>query len=127
MICDLAWGLDHHKGELVMHKSVSLIATFLLLSCCAFAQTGGDVTGRVIDPSGSAVPGSVITLTNTATNATRQGVTTADGFYTFTSVPPGIYSLKTEHTGFKTMNTANIEVQVQQTVRVDMTLQIGQV
>src|SRR5215475_7709982 len=98
-----------------MHKCVTFSGTFVLLGLCAFAQTGGEVTGRITDQSGSAVPESVITLTNTATNAARQVESSADGFYTFTSVPPGIYSLKTEHTGFKSVNTASVEVQVQQT------------
>jgi hypothetical protein len=90
-------------------------------------QTGGEISGRVADPSGSAIPNSVITLTNTATNVTRQVESTLEGFYTFTSVPPGIYNLRSEHTGFKTATTANVEVQVQQTVRMDFSLQIGQV
>src|SRR6185436_12143170 len=76
---------------------------------------------------GSAVPGSTITLTNTATNATRTTESNSEGLYRFTPVPPGAYNLKVEHQGFKATNTANIEVQVQQTVRLDLTLQVGQV
>ena len=99
--------------------------------CCLglplLGQTLGEVTGRVSDPSGAGVPDSALTLTSTATNAVRQAVSAADGFYTFPSVPPGIYSLKTEHPGFKAATSTNIEVQVQQTVRLDFTLQVGQV
>ena len=39
-----------------MYKSWLLISTVLLVNYCAFAQTGGDITGRVTDPTGSAVP-----------------------------------------------------------------------
>ena len=49
------------------------------------------------------------------------------GLYTFPSVPPGIYNVKVEHPGFKTTTSNNVEVQVQQTVRLDFTLQVGQV
>jgi hypothetical protein len=108
-----------------MCKSWLFIGTVVLVNFCAFAQTGGDITGRVNDPSGSVVPNSAITLTSTATNAVRQTESNGDGFYTFTAVPPGIYNLKVEHPGFKAANTTNIELQVQQTVRLDVTLQLG--
>jgi hypothetical protein len=89
-------------------------------------QTLGEITGRVSDPSGAPVPGSVLILTNTATNAVRQTVSTESGDYTFPSVPPGSYNLKTTHAGFKNFESTRVEVQVQQTVRLDFTLQIGQ-
>src|SRR5712671_1213045 len=110
-----------------MCKFWLFIGTVVLANFCAYAQTGGDITGRIVDPSGSAVPSSAITLTNTATNAVRQGESNGEGFYTFTAVPPGVYNLKVEHPGFKAANTTNVQVQVQQTVRLDLTLQLGQV
>jgi hypothetical protein len=73
------------------------------------------------------MPGSVLTLTNGATNAVRHTVTTESGDYTFASVPPGVYNLKTEHAGFKISASNGVEVQVQQTVRQDFTLAVGQV
>ena len=91
------------------------------------AQTLGELTGRVSDPTGASVAGSTLTLTNTATNAVRSTDTTDSGDYTFPSLPPGIYSLKTEHPGFKSAVSNGIEVQVQQTVRLDIALQVGQV
>jgi hypothetical protein len=100
------------------------------LLCCGLpllGQTFGEITGRVSDPSGAGIPGSVLTLTNTATNAVRQTDSGSDGFYSFPSVPPGFYNLKTEHPGFKVAASDGIEVQVQQTVRLDLTLQVGAV
>src|SRR5215471_11737476 len=102
------------------------VAVLLLSGLSLIGQTLGDISGQVADPSGAGVPNSVVTLTNTATNAIRSASTNEQGLYTFTSVPPGIYSLKVEHPGFKT-TTSNVEVQVQQSVRLDMTLQVGQV
>ena len=104
-----------------------LVGAIVCLGLPLLGQTGGDITGRVTDPSGSAIPSANVTLTNNATNATRQAETTVEGFYTFAAVPPGLYRLKTEHSGFKTANSTNVEVQVQQSVRLDLTLQIGQV
>src|SRR5579872_4515971 len=102
----------------------------LLLFCFGLpllGQTLGDISGRVTDPSGAGVPAAVVTLTNTATNAGRTESTTGEGLYTFTAVPPGIYNVKVEHPGFRTVSSTNVEVQVQQSVRLDLTLQVGQV
>src|SRR6266446_1008174 len=106
-----------------------LVVTVLagLSACCLYAQTFGEVTGRVTDPSGAVIPGASVTLTNVNTNAVRNVVTTEAGAYTFPSVPPGFYRLRTELSGFKAAVSEPFEVQVQQVVRLDMVLQLGQV
>lgn len=91
------------------------------------AQTYGEVTGHISDPSGAAIPGAKITLTNTATNAARTALSTDSGDYTFPAVAPGVYNIRAEQTAFKTANSSGIRVQVQQTVRLDFTLEVGQV
>jgi hypothetical protein len=103
------------------------VGMVLLFGLPLLSQTLGEITGRVSDPSGAGVPNSVLTLTSTSTNAVRQTDSGSDGFYALPSIPPGFYNLKAEHPGFKTETTNNIEVQVQQTVRLDMTLQVGEV
>ena len=47
------------------------LAVLLLSGLSLLGQTLGDITGQVADPSGAGVPNSVVTLTNTATNAVR--------------------------------------------------------
>src|SRR5439155_674502 len=95
--------------------------------CCLYAQTFGEVTGRVTDPSGAVIPGASVALTNVNTNAVRNAVTAEAGAYTFTSIPPGFYRLRTELPGFKAAVSEPFEVQVQQVVRLDVVLQVGQV
>ena len=90
-------------------------------------KTLGEITGRVADPSGASVPGAVITLINVSTNGVRATTSTSSGDYAFPAVAPGFYNLKTEHPGFKSATSNNIEVQVQQTVRLDISLQVGQI
>ncbi len=105
-----------------------LFAVVLLLTALPLiGQTLGEITGRVSDPTGAGVTAAKLTLTNVATNAMRTTVSTDAGDYTFPSVPPGMYRIKMEHAGFKNTTIDNVEVQVQQTVRLDFTLQIGQV
>src|SRR3954449_2000504 len=93
----------------------------------SFGQTFGEVTGRISDPTGAAIPTAQITLTSTATNAVRTTVSTDSGDYSFPAVAPGSYSVKVEKTAFKAATSTNVEVQIQQTVRLDFTLQVGQV
>ena len=105
----------------------SLLVVLLLSGFSLLGQTLGEITGTVVDPSGAAVPNSVVTLTSTATNAVRTANSNEQGLYTFPSVPPGIYNVKVEHPGFKSTTSNNVEVQVQQSLRLDLTLQVGQV
>lgn len=90
-------------------------------------QTFGEVTGHIQDASGAAVPSAKITLANVATNAVREVVATESGDYTFPSVPPGFYNIRVEQASFKITSTSNVQVQVQQTLRLDFTLEVGQV
>ena len=69
--------------------------------------------------------GASITLTKTNTNAVRTTSTTEAGVYTIPDVPPGSYTVKTEVTGFRAWFSKPFEVQVQQSVRLDVVLQVG--
>src|SRR5580765_6772961 len=82
--------------------------TLLLITCvgmlavCALGQTFyGSVVGLVADASGSAVPETTVTLTNTNTSERRAGTTGADGGYRFVNLVPGNYRLEVERTGFR--------------------------
>src|SRR5262245_304846 len=104
---------------------IAVVAGFSV--CCLYAQTCGEVTGRVTDPSGAVIPGASLTVTNVNTSAVRNVVTTEPGTYTFPSIPPGSYRMRTELPGFKTAVSEQFEVQVQQVVRLDVVLQLGQI
>ncbi|MBS1875505.1 MAG: TonB-dependent receptor [Acidobacteria bacterium] len=91
------------------------------------AQTFGAFTGQVTDSTGAAISGASITVTNTATNAVRNAVSNDAGLYDFPSLAPGVYHVKVEKPGFKSATSNNVQVQVQQTVRLDFSLTVGQV
>src|SRR6266567_4224400 len=116
------------EGLHKMKKSTSGITLCALLALSAaglFGQTFGEFTGRVSDVTGAAVPGAALTLTSVSTNASRSTTSTQSGDYSLPSVPPGMYNLRVEHQGFKASVSTNVELQVQQTVRLDFTLQVG--
>src|SRR5215475_4624196 len=90
-----------------------------------FSQTLGEITGQISDATGASISSANITITNTATNASRSAISNEAGVYSFPSLPPGIYNVRVEKTGFKTATSNNVEVQVQQTVRLDIALAVG--
>jgi len=99
----------------------------MFLAVPAFCQTLGEITGQVNDSTGGAIPGAKITATNVNTNATREAVSNEAGIYSFPSMQPGVYNLRIEKSGFKVVTRANLQVEVQQTVRLDFELPVGQV
>src|ERR1051326_8684755 len=107
-------------------KRLLLISVVVCSSYGLYAQTFGEITGRVTDASGAVMSGATLTLTNTNTNAVRQAASTEAGVYTFPSVPPGPYTVKAEVKVFKTWASKPFELQVQQVVRLDVVLQVGQ-
>src|SRR5437660_11099000 len=104
----------------------SLLAGLISLILCApcLAQTLGTITGEVRDASGGVVPGATVTVVNKATNATRTTTSNEVGLFDFPALQPGIYTVTSELAGFKT-GTRDLELQVQQTARVNFTLELG--
>ncbi len=77
------------------------VVLLLTLSLPASAQTpSGEISGTILDSSGSVLPGVRVTLTNEATNAVRLTQSNDSGAYVFPAVPPGNYALKVELEGF---------------------------
>ena len=107
----------------------SLAAIFLCLALCAlslFAQSErGTITGAVRDSSGAVIPGAKISLKNAATNVNIGAVTNEQGEYTIPSLSPGTYSLRAEKEGFRPSLTNAINLDAAQTVRTDVTLEVG--
>jgi hypothetical protein len=105
-----------------------ILATVLLIGGCFTARgqsTFGSISGTVKDASGAAIAGAEVTLTSTATGAKETFTTDQNGLYTFLNVNPGEYSVDVDKTGFKRFKQASIDVQVQQTVRIDANLEVG--
>jgi len=107
-----------------MRRILFVAWTCLLLCAPCSAQTLGTITGEVRDSSGAVIPGVTVTVTNKATNATRTAASNEVGLFDFPALAPGTYTVKSELAGFKTA-TRDVELQVQQTVRVNFTLELG--
>ena len=98
----------------------------LVMSSALFAQSDrGTITGTVSDPQTAVVQNARVVATNTETGAISQTITTETGNYTLTQLPAGAYDLSIEAPGFKKTSQAGIRVQVAQTARVDIRLEVG--
>jgi len=90
-----------------------LFFALLLLTTSLFAQSsGGSLSGHVTDETGAALPGVTVTATNDATGTTRTEVTAKDGSYHFESIPIGAYTVVADLSGFSTVTTKNVRVNV---------------
>ncbi len=101
---------------------------FLSLSLNLMAQidTGG-ITGTALDPTGAAIPGATISLTNQATNVTTVTKSTSTGTYFFGGLIPGTYTIRGESSGFQKYIVHGLVVHVQQTLTIDLHLATGSV
>lgn len=117
-----AW-CSFHKHS-VRWLIVALLLT-AIFSSCADAQTSrtnGSLEGSVTDSSGAAVPGATISLSNLSVNQGRIVRTDADGRFHAEELPPGTYGLRVDLPGFAPYRRANIELDLGQTIRLDITL-----
>ncbi|MGH9163267.1 MAG: TonB-dependent receptor domain-containing protein [Vicinamibacteraceae bacterium] len=105
--------------------AVALAALCALASTAVAQETGGTITGRITDPQGAALPGVSVTLRNEATNASLDTTTGNEGSYVIPFVPIGRYVLGAELEGFTAAKRADIEVRVGDSLRIDLTLQLG--
>ena len=104
-------------------------AIAMLLGCThAFAQqTAGNITGRVLDQQGAAIPGATVTAKSPSTGFVRTEVSDAEGVYRLNALPVGLYDLTIELAGFTTVARKDIIVAVSQTTTVDFNLKIATV
>ncbi len=102
-----------------------LLWACLLTSPFAFGQTLGSITGETADATGAVVPGVSITVTNEGNSAVRSVSSNDAGVYAFPSLQPGTYTLRAEKSGFKLWIRPEIELHVQQAVRIDIAMELG--
>jgi Carboxypeptidase regulatory-like domain len=91
----------------------------------SFAQIAANLRGRVLDPSGAAVPNAHVELTESAKNVHQSTTSSGTGDYLFTNLNPGSYAVAVTAPGFEKLNHTGITVAVGQTVNADLSLSLG--
>jgi hypothetical protein len=106
------------------------VAVLLFLACPHLrlsAQSFGEITGTVSDSTGAVINGAKVTVSNTATNQSRQAVTNETGIYSAPYLSPGVYDIRVENPGFKVETRKGVELQVGAVARIDFKLEIGEI
>ena len=99
-----------------------------LLIGATFAQSErGSIAGTVTDPSGAAISGAELSIINVATNQTARVTASAAGEYSVPNLLPGLYRVEASAAGFKRLVQQNVTLAASSSVRLDLTLQLGQV
>ena len=109
-------------------RIVLLALALSLMSLPALAQsTAGRVLGRVTDQSGASVAGATVVVTDTQRGTSRTLATDTSGDYVAADLIPGDYKIHIQAKGFKSVERPNITIEVATDVRVDFSLQPGNV
>jgi Carboxypeptidase regulatory-like domain len=103
-------------------QAVALLS--LTFAYAAFGQTGGTITGLILDPQGAVVPNAPVEAKNTETGVVAPAATSATGNYVL-AVPAGTYEISVSLPGFKKYIRTGIPVQQLQTTRIDIALEVG--
>ena len=89
------------------------------------STTAASLSGTVVDSQGAQVAGATVTVFNTGQDFTRSFKTDSSGTYSFTLLPPAVYSLKVEAPGFKKFNQDRVTLEVGQAAILNVTLTVG--
>ena len=92
------------------------------------AQTvAGQISGLVTDPSGAAISGATVVVTDIERNVNMRSVSNESGFYLISPLPPGRYKLRAEKAGFRAHLVELIPIATQQKAEMSIALQVGAV
>jgi hypothetical protein len=104
--------------------SAILAALSLFVSVAAFAQaTTGTLAGRLVDAQGLAVPGATVTVTGP--QGSRSFVSDGEGRFSAPLLTPGIYDVRAELQGFKSVDIQDVTVSLGQVTEVGIKMEVG--
>jgi len=116
-----------------VHKRVETLSLALLFAGsiaynpCAYAQTSQGFTGLVADSTKAVIPLAKVTVHNEGTGVEKRAATTSSGNYTIPFLDPGVYDIKVEAAGFKSLTKTKITLTTDQTVEVNFALPVGEI
>jgi len=106
---------------------IQLVSMCLLASAAVVLGQSdrGTITGTVADPAGAVVANAPIEAKNAGTGAVFQAASSDTGNYTLAQLPVGRYVVEVSTQGFKTFRRENVTIAAAQTLRLDITMEVG--
>lgn len=120
------FGGYHVKSSLFIRISIFALLAAALGGSLHAQDATGRIIGTVMDPSGSAIVGAKVTVSNDGTKITQSTTTDENGYYQVLSLPIGNYTVSAEATGFRRQIFEHQNLQINQSLRLDAKLVIGQ-
>src|SRR6266480_6042893 len=108
-------------------SALLLVFVTLLGSNLLHADVTGSILGVVRDRSQAVVTGARVVVTNAQTNYSQEATSAPDGSYRILALPVGTYKLTATAPGFGQFTTTDIDLKVNDQLRIDVTLQVGSV
>jgi hypothetical protein len=108
-------------------KTIRLMFFLLVSAVAVWGAPVGSIKGYVRDASGAVIPSAGVTLTNERTGVEQKTVSDSTGFYQFLDLNPGDYRVTVAVQGFRTTDVKGVVVLVDQTVGLDVKLEVGNV
>ena len=106
----------------------AVFAAGAFLSAPLLAQSAtGSVTGNVVDGSGAGIPGVTVSATSTETGASRSATSGTTGNFTIPLLPPGLYTVAAELSGFAPAKVANVAVSVGGQEKITLRMDVAKV
>ena len=116
-------GDSHTRGPTFALKAfLLLVAIVFAMSPSLYGQATGSFSGTVTDKSGSNIPGASITATAQATGLARTGKADDAGHYVIPLLPVGLYTVQVSSSGFQSVESKNLNLQVDQALELNFTL-----
>ncbi|HWZ56044.1 MAG TPA: TonB-dependent receptor [Verrucomicrobiae bacterium] len=103
------------------------LASLLIVSPLFSQGNLGRITGTIMDQSGGAIAGATVTVLDVQRGVSRTLTTGDSGEYNAPNLLPGSYSVRVEAKGFKKVEQQNILLEVGKEIRVDLSLQPGEI
>src|SRR5207302_3783826 len=106
---------------------ILIVLIMLTSGALVRADVTGSILGVVHDRTQAVVAGARIVATNVQTNFKQETVSAADGSYQILALPAGNYKLTATAPGFQQFTATNIDLKVNDRLRVDIALEVGSV
>lgn len=120
--------MKHLHRTVFPHRPYAFIAFLLALALSNLAHgqvAGGTIEGLITDPSGAVINGAHITVSDLVTGVQHTASTNSAGLFAVPNLPPAVYSISVQATGFSGKQTSQLTLTVGGTLTVNLSLSVG--
>jgi len=106
-------------------SAMMMLSILIALSASLLAQQTGSIVGSVLDKTGAVISKSKVTLTNAATKDMRNTTTNAEGFFSFSGVVTGDFTVRVDAKGFRSTEQTGVHISPGDRRNVDVSMEVA--